>query len=35
MNFIPMPACVWNLPMSEPNKALSLTFRSRATRSVR
>ena len=35
MNFSPSPTCVWNVPMSEPNKALSFTFRSNATRSVR
>ena len=35
MNFSPMPTCVWNVPMSEPNNARSLAFRSKATRSVR
>lgn len=35
MNFTPIPTCVWNFPMSDPNNARSLAFSSRATRSVR
>lgn len=35
MNFSPIPTCVWNLPMSEPNNTRSLAFSSSTTRSVR
>lgn len=35
MNFSPMPTCVWNLPMSEPNSIRSLALTSSTTRSVR
>ena len=35
MNFSPMPICVWNLPMSEPNSIRSLALKSSTTRSVR
>ena len=35
INFTPKDTCVWNLPISEPNNARSLAFRSKATRSVR
>ena len=35
MNFSPMPTCVWNLPMFEPNSIRSLALTSSTTRSVR
>ena len=35
MNFSPIPTCMWNLPMSEPNSIRSLTLTSSTIRSVR